>query len=107
MILEIDTEKVGGSVRVALSGELDLASTERFDSELQGLAEASPEEIVVDLRRLTFLDSTGLRVLGNANARAQRGGHAFRIVKGPQTVQRVFEITGLEEHFEFVDAEPV
>ncbi|MBA2506876.1 MAG: STAS domain-containing protein [Thermoleophilaceae bacterium] len=102
-----ETEKSGDSIRVALIGELDLASTEALESELRDLEETGPSELVLDLRRLKFLDSTGLRVLSGANKRAQEGGHAFRIVKGPEAVQRVFDITGLSDHFELVDEEPV
>ncbi len=103
---ECETEKTGESVRIALIGELDLASAERLESELRDVAKAGPSELVIDLRRLQFLDSNGLRVLSEANERAQEEGHALRVVRGPRAVQRVFEITGLAERFDLVDEEP-
>ena len=60
---------------------------------------------MLDLRRLNFLDSTGLRVVASADARARDEGRRLVIVKGPPAVQRVFELTRLDEHFELVEDE--
>jgi anti-sigma B factor antagonist len=59
--------------------------------------------VVVDLSKLTFLDSTGLRCLVTADERARDEGRRVVIVRGPEAVQRVFSITRLEERLEMVD----
>ena len=48
------------------------------------------------------MDSTGLRVMVSADARARDGSRRFVVVQGPETVHRVFRITGLDEHLEIV-----
>ncbi len=62
-----------------------------------------PPVIVLDLSKLTFLDSTGLRCLVTADRRAREAGRRVVIVRGPDAVQRVFEITRLDERLEIVD----
>lgn len=104
-IFEWHTEPREGGVTVSLVGELDLAAADGLDRELKRIEGTSPGEIVIDLRRLRFLDSTGLRILTAANRRAQDAGVALRVVRGPDTVQRVFEITGLDAHFQLVDSD--
>jgi anti-sigma B factor antagonist len=102
-ILEVETKHGEGLVQLVLRGELDLSTVDRVESELAKL-EASEERLVVlDLTGLTFLDSTGLRLMVTADQRAQKDGRRFVIVKGPETVQRVFSITKLDETLEMVD----
>ena len=57
----------------------------------------------MDLSKLTFLDSTGLRCIVTADERARAEGRRIVIVRGPDAVQRVFAITRLEERLEMVD----
>ena len=59
-------------------------------------AEASHELVVLDLRNLSFMDSTGLRLIVVAERRARESGHRLVIVEGPPWVQRLFEVTGLD-----------
>jgi anti-anti-sigma factor len=89
--------------RVALSGELDLSSAAQVEDVLKELEEASPPLLVLDLRDLTFMDSTGLRVMVSADARARDASRRLVIVQGPEVVHRVFRITGLDDHLELVE----
>jgi anti-sigma B factor antagonist len=63
----------------------------------------APAKLVVDLSKLTFLDSTGLRCIVTADERAREQGRRIVIVRGPDAVQRVFTITRLEDRLEIVD----
>jgi anti-sigma B factor antagonist len=101
-ILEVESEERDGLVHVALRGELDLSTVGKVDDELQRW-EGSTRDVVLDLSRLTFLDSTGLRCVVRADERAKEDGRRLVVVKGPEAVQRVFEITRLEERLELVD----
>jgi anti-anti-sigma factor len=71
--------------------------------ELRRVEAGSPATVVVDLSKLTFLDSTGLRCIVTADERAREEGRRVVIVRGPDPVQRVFAITRLEERLEMVD----
>ena len=95
-----------GIVRVVLHGELDLNSAYQLDRRLLDAEGGRPELILVDLRDVDLLDSSGLARLLAAHRRARRGGWRVVFVKGSQTVQRVFRMTALEHHLEVVpDAE--
>jgi anti-anti-sigma factor len=102
-ILEVKTEDRNGLVHVALMGELDLSTVAKVQEELRKVEATSPPTFVVDLSKLTFLDSTGLRCIVTADERARDQGRRVVIVRGPDPVQRVFAITRLEERLEMVD----
>jgi anti-anti-sigma factor len=102
-ILEVRTEDRDGFVLVALMGELDLSTVAKVQEELRKIEVGSPPTLVVDLSKLTFLDSTGLRCIVTADERAREEGRRVVIVRGPDPVQRVFAITRLEERLEMVD----
>lgn len=102
-ILEVESEKRDGLVHISLRGELDLSSVGKLDDELQQVEGSGAGVVVLDLSTLTFLDSTGLRCVVRADERAREEGRRLVVVKGPEAVQRVFEITRLEERLEIVD----
>ena len=102
-ILDVRTEDRDGLVHVALVGELDLSTVPKVQEELRRVEASSPATLVVDLSKLTFLDSTGLRCIVTADERAREGGRRMVIVRGPNAVQRVFTITRLEDRLEMVD----
>jgi len=102
-ILHLDSEDREGLVQIALRGELDLSSAAKLQEELRRVEAASPPVLVLDLSKLVFLDSTGLRCLVTADERARAEGRRVVIVRGPDPVQRVFSITRLEERLEMVD----
>ena len=90
-------------VVLALSGELDYAATAALEAELERLEQQAPQRLVVDLREITFIDSSGLRLLLAADARARSAGRRLELVRGPDVVQRVFEISLLDRRLTFVD----
>jgi anti-anti-sigma factor len=94
------------TTRIAPSGELDIASAPEFESAIAEAAAEPGAELVLDLRELTFMDSTGLRALAQTNARAEEHGFALSIWRGPRQIERVLEISGLAELLPLVDAPP-
>jgi anti-sigma B factor antagonist len=102
-ILDVSTEDRDGLVHVALVGELDLSTVAKVQEELRRAEAKSPATLVVDLSKLTFLDSTGLRCIVTADERARDEGRRIVIVRGPDAVQRVFAITKLDDRLEMVD----
>ena len=102
-LLEVNTEERGGAVYVALRGELDLSTVDKAERALLEAEQASPPLMVIDLSALTFLDSTGLRTIVTADLRAREGDRRVVVVKGPETVHRVFTITRLDERLNMAD----
>jgi anti-anti-sigma factor len=85
-------------------GELDLATAPDFEAAIVGALD-SGRRVVIDLRELDFMDSSGVRVLITAHAKA--GGHRERLTlvrPAPGgTVARIVEIAGVEEALHMVD----
>jgi anti-anti-sigma factor len=96
----------GGAVRVALRGELDLEHAYTFDEEMRRVEGAHPSCVVLDLRGLSFLDSSGLARLLAVNRRARRERRRLLLVRGPAAVQRLMAITAVGQHFETVTELP-
>src|SRR4051812_6331075 len=94
-----DVAREGEVVRITLAGELDLATAAKVEPLLR---EDGAERCVLDLRELTFMDSSGLRLILAAHAAARRDGSTLQIVPGPPAVQRVFQICGVEHELRFV-----
>ena len=102
-ILDFETREGPDTTKISLRGELDLSTTFKVERELQRVEGATPDLLVLDLSGLTFLDSTGLRLIVGADQRARRADRRLAIVKGPAAVHRVFSITKLDERLEMVD----
>ena len=92
--LQISSALVDGAVRVSLEGELDLSCAPRMEEHFTAIDEQAPARVVVDLSGLAFLDSSGLRVLLLADARAREHSYELVLLAGRESVQRVFEMTG-------------
>lgn len=89
---------------VAVSGELDLASSATLDQQLTRMLDAAAALVVVDLRGLEFMDSTGLSTLVKAHQRAEQAGKRFALIRGSQQVQRLLSLTGVEERMVLADS---
>ncbi|MDX6672039.1 MAG: anti-sigma factor antagonist [Solirubrobacteraceae bacterium] len=102
-LLELDTEETDGRARVVLRGELDISSAPVLEEALGRVEEAAPAVLVIDLRGLAFMDSTGLRTVVSADQRARDQGRRLVIVRGPEPVDRIFSVTRLDERLKLVD----
>ena len=93
-----------GDALISLTGELDLSATAPLEEEVERLAsEDGVRRVVLDLRELEFMDSTGLRMVALAERRLRAAERELVLVRGADAVQRVFEITRMDEHLTFVD----
>jgi anti-sigma B factor antagonist len=93
--LEVHNEQT--ATVIAVSGELDLASSPALQEELDRAQSANAQLLIIDLRELDFMDSTGLSVLVRAHQRADEQGRQLAMVKGPQQVQRLLSLTGVAD----------
>jgi anti-anti-sigma factor len=101
--LDFQTSRNGTVAVIAPTGELDLSGAALLEDELDRLA-AEPDlsSVLLDLRQLEFMDSSGLRLVVLADMKAREAGRRFALIKGTETVHRVFEITRMSERLEFV-----
>jgi anti-sigma B factor antagonist len=102
--LDYETTRNGSVAIVRPVGELDISGAGVLEAELDRLAE-DPQlsAVVLDMRGLQFMDSSGLRLVVVADMRARDAGRRFALVRGGETVQRVFDITRMSERLDFVD----
>jgi anti-anti-sigma factor len=102
--LSLETSMAGRVAVVALDGELDLAGAAALEQELSRLEAEPPDAVVLDLRAVEFMDSSGLRVIAVASQRARDRGQRLALVPGGEQVMRVFDITRMRERLDFVAA---
>ena len=100
----VDVHDGERAVLIGVSGELDLASSPELERELEHGATSGAELLIIDLRKLEFMDSTGLSVLVRAHQKVTQAGKQFAVVKGPQQVQRLLSLTGVAEKLTVVDS---
>ena len=96
-----EVEPDRATVRVRPVGELDLATVPLVDTELAELWSVGFTKLVLDLRSVRFLDSTGLRMLLAWQARSNADGVVFAVIPGPQVVERVLQVAGVTEHLTY------
>jgi anti-sigma B factor antagonist len=99
----LEVRSQGRSTVIAVSGELDLASSPALQEELDRVSASDSDMVIIDLRELDFMDSTGLSVLVRAHQRAEEQGRRLAMVKGPQQVQRLLTLTGVADRMTLVD----
>jgi anti-sigma B factor antagonist len=99
-----ETGRDGDTAWVRPQGELDLDTAPELEQELASVREQGASRLVLDLRRLTFMDSTGLRLVIRWDRAAREEGFEFAIVPGSDVVQRVLRLTGMEDQITLADA---
>jgi anti-sigma B factor antagonist len=100
--LEIDDVVEAGKHRLALTGELDLATADEFESAVRQICADRAEELVLHLGGLVFMDSVGLRALMEAMSMCEQHGCSLRITHAREPVKRLFDLTGVAEKLPFV-----
>jgi anti-sigma B factor antagonist len=99
----IEVEPARDSVRVAPVGELDIATVDKLRAEVDRLRESGFTKLVLDLRPVRFLDSTGLRLVLELDQAARAASQELLIIRGSSVVQRIFEVTQVSERLQFID----
>jgi anti-sigma B factor antagonist len=103
--LTIALQQENERVVVVMAGELDMANAPLLQGTIESDQLAAAKTVVLDLQQLTFLDSTGLRVILAARELCWRRGQEFAVTPGSQQVQRLLSVTGVGEHLRTI-AEP-
>ena len=101
---DVATSRQGNTLFVTPTGELDVSTADRVRT---AMAERAPDErLVLDLRQLAFVDTSGLQLVVEASRASRDQGWEFVVVRGARAVQRVFEIAGLDAVLPFTDDAP-
>jgi anti-anti-sigma factor len=98
----VTRRRADDAVVVMPTGEIDVATADAFEAEIAA-ARTESSEIVLDLRRTTFMDSTAIRLVV---ALARDLGSTFAVVRGTGEVARLFELVGLDGRVRMVDTAP-
>jgi anti-sigma B factor antagonist len=93
--------EVAGAIHLRPSGDLDMGTATVLGDALQGAIDGGARQVVVDLRGLEFMDSTGITLVTRFNNEARRDGYDLALIPGRPRIMRLFELTGLAEYFTF------
>ena len=90
--------------RIAVHGEIDLSNADAFARAMREALESDVAEVIVDLRGLTFIDSTGLRELLIAARISDMDSDRLRVIR-PEAdeVMRMLTMTGIDLSLHFLD----
>jgi len=99
MNLDLETSKQGDSSVISLRGEIDVYTAPRLRQALIDLVEGGAKDIVVDMERVDFLDSTGLGVLVGGLKRVKSNEGDLKLVVTQDRIMKIFDITGLAKVF--------
>jgi anti-sigma B factor antagonist len=97
----ISADRDARKARLVLGGDLDMAARFQAEQALDDLLATPLEQLVVDLGEVTFVDSTGMGLVLEVNDRARAEGFKLRLLRGPEEVQRVFELAGVADVLPF------
>jgi anti-sigma B factor antagonist len=102
-----DVSRTPGRTVMTLGGELDGICADAFKRRFSDATEDEPDQVVMDVRELTFIDSTGLALLLGVNEMSQDGGFALWIVSTEEDApSKIFRITGTNRILPLVDHLP-
>ena len=94
--IEIEELQQDREHTLKLRGELDMAGVPSLEATIERICADGASSLTLDLGELSFIDSTGLAAIVHATGLCSKRGCAFQILPGPRSVQRLFEVTGLD-----------
>jgi anti-anti-sigma factor len=101
--LSLELRREDDAVLVSARGDIDLSTLAKATAALDA-ARAGVRTLILDLREVGFMDTSGLRLVIEEQRRAAEAGYRFAVVRGSSRVQRLFEIAGLADDPElFID----
>jgi anti-anti-sigma factor len=95
--LELEDASTPTRRTLVLSGELDVSSADQLEARVRQICDTTRTEVALDLSKLTFIDSSGLRAIVTAGEICELHGHEFVLIPGARNVRRVFELVRLAD----------
>jgi anti-sigma B factor antagonist len=103
----LETAQIGNAAYLVLIGELDLSCAKRFRETLAKSVADEPEDLVIDMRSVTFIDSSGAALLLKADKLAREEGFRLHVVRSSaEIVQAMFEASGIDRLLPLTDQPP-
>lgn len=99
VIFRSEVTSAGSQTTVCVHGEFDLATEPQFSATAAQAVANDPGSLVIDLRGLTFMDSTGIRALLAVHHSCARRGIRLYLVRGIPAVDRILHLCGLADFF--------
>lgn len=99
-------ERDEGRATLRVRGEVDISSADALEQRIDQLRNGDFAELVIDLASVPFMDSSGLRVLLKAHSELQEAGGRLLVAQPSTAVARLFEVSGLDTHFERIEEPP-
>lgn len=104
--LAVELDRSGPTLTAYVEGDLDAATAGDLVSPILAGVDAGVNRVCVDMARVTFCDSTGLRALVEVHAAASKGGATVTVQDPPRQVRRVLEVTGVDQVIPVVGVGP-
>jgi anti-sigma B factor antagonist len=98
--LHLKKDQLSGRSGVTVSGEVDMANSQLLQDYLNDQIQSEQKDLFLNLKELSFIDSSGLAVLLNTRRLLQSFDRSLVLVSPNQLVRRVLEVTGLDAVFE-------
>jgi anti-sigma B factor antagonist len=102
--LKVTTRSQGDHTVISVTGEIDLYTAPKLQSELMTALDSSPVRLIVDMSGVEFCDSTGINVLLAAHRQARERGGELQLAGPGSATRKVLQVTGLESVFTVLDA---
>ena len=100
---KVERQQSNGHLRIVIRGELDMETGPRAEEELRRAEDDKPPVIVLDLREVTFFDSTGLQIVLDADVRAREEGRTFIVAPGDGEPRRILELAEVTDRLNLED----
>ncbi len=96
----VERQLSNGTARIRVRGELDMETGPRLDEEIRDVEAQQPTVLVLDLRDVSFFDSTGLQLVLDADVRAREEGRRFVVLPGDGEPMRILELADVADRLQ-------
>lgn len=97
--LRIAEEKANGSIKIYLSGEVDIYTSQSLKERLYSIIESNKTDLIIDCKELNYIDSTGLGIFVGSLKKAKQYEKKIYISNLKDNIKKLFVITGLDKIF--------
>jgi anti-sigma B factor antagonist len=103
--MEIDVREVDKVVILDINGEIDLYNAPEIKSKITELTEQGKNDIIINLKKVSYIDSSGIGVLISSLSSLKKAGGSLKIINVYDSVKKVFELTKLTSFFDIYGSE--
>ena len=101
----VDVDHDPGGATVTVTGDVDLATVRPLERAREQALADSPSRLVIDLRGVRFIDSSGLKFLIDTDRLSRSDGWKLALLRPQASAMRAFVVTGVDRHLPFVDGD--